>query len=104
MKPLVLGLAYGYKWMSVTVFLKSLRASGFTGDLALFVDARDRSLRRQVERHGGIAIPVGAKYPYNDSLGDGDGDGAFFDGASPTSGATSFTRCICEPPTSATTA
>jgi hypothetical protein len=64
-KELVLGLAAGYSWETVRVFVLSLRRSGFSGDIVLFVgediDAPTIAMLRQ---YGVRFISVGESSPY----------------------------------------
>jgi hypothetical protein len=67
-KSLVLGLAFGYKWISVTVFVRSLRSCGYTGDLALFVGETNSRTYRELKKHEVELIPIRLKHPYHESL------------------------------------
>jgi hypothetical protein len=65
---LVLGLAYGYKWISLAVFVRSLRTCGYAGDLALFVGETNPRTYLELNRNGVKLIPIRSKYPYHESL------------------------------------
>ena len=61
---LVIGQAAGYSYRQVEPFLRTLRRSGFAGDIAWFVLESDHQLRQQLEHHGVIVVPYENQYPY----------------------------------------
>ena len=62
MKDLILAVSYGYTRVQLGVFLGSLKASGFSGDLVLFVGGTDRHNIDQIRAAGAKIIPF--SYPY----------------------------------------
>jgi hypothetical protein len=84
MRQLVLGLAYGYKWITLAVFVRSLRATGYQGEIALFLGGADRRTPVELRRHGVHVIPATLAYPFHASLAPCRGvDVGHLDAASP---------------------
>lgn len=63
-QDLVIGQAAGYNYRQVEPFLRTLKRSGFAGDVAWFVLDSDHQLRQQLEHHGVIVVPYENQYPY----------------------------------------
>ncbi len=51
---LIMTLAYRYKWEDLSVFVNSLKSSGFTGDLVVFAARLDQRTIRELESRGVI--------------------------------------------------
>ena len=51
-RRLILGAAVGYDFNQIQVFARSLRASGYTGDVVLLVGGLALRLARELEGHG----------------------------------------------------
>lgn len=84
MPDLVLGLASGYKWLSLAPFVKSLRQTGFDGNIVLFVGNCPQGTLRAIRKEGVTTIQVGATYPYHSELAASlPFDPSFFDHAAP---------------------
>jgi hypothetical protein len=52
MTNLILGQAYNYTFEQLAPFVVSLRQSGYTGDVVLFVNRVDEETKRQLRTHG----------------------------------------------------
>ncbi len=64
-KELVMGLAAGYSWETVSVFVLSLRGSGFSGDIVLFFgEDTDATTIAMLRQYGVEFINVGESSPY----------------------------------------
>jgi hypothetical protein len=51
-RSLVLGAAVGFRADQVRIFIESLRATGYTGDIVMLVGLRDFALARYLRQHG----------------------------------------------------
>ena len=51
-RRLVLGAAVGFQVDQVRIFVESLRASGYTGDVAILIGLTDVALATYLHQHG----------------------------------------------------
>lgn len=57
-RSLVLGAAVGFRIDQVSIFIKSLRATGYRGDIVMLVGWRDFALAGYLRRHGVTPKPI----------------------------------------------
>ncbi len=57
-RDLVMTLAYRYPWEDLSVFVNSLKSSGFTGDLVVFAARLDKRTIRELELRGVVVVRI----------------------------------------------
>ena len=62
MKDLILATSFGYSYAQLYPFLRSLKDSGFDGEIVLFVGNTSRETKKQLRREGVRLIPF--FYPF----------------------------------------
>ncbi len=68
MRQAILGLATGYNQRQLTPLVRSLKKSGYRGDLWIFVSKGEKRLASWLERNGVRAMEISETPPYNDAF------------------------------------
>lgn len=67
-KNLILTVLHQYTYPVVEPFIKSLKETGYTGDLVIFVsDSTSKTTKKILAKHGAILIEFNTVYPFIDS-------------------------------------